>query len=347
MADNQDSFGNKLPTVSEWFDAAALQRQAAPGASCVDQHHKYVSRCPYCHTRLPGPSAPAEGVVDPFNFEVQLAERLKDPEWLAKWNTGEDLKSFNEMLQALRSEEGDSVTLLADNADFGGPANAIECCGAWTDWRDWRFTGDTLMGALLAAYQAKLAPEAAQALQRQALFEQDAQAVFEQASAAPVSREVVEALRPFANLGAALPEHYPQDSRFHGPGRPRFWYEIDPAHIWAARDALSAIQPAPGVEEEGDLSAVDESAASVAAQPDCSAAPHSDGKDVEVLLTRLKRHHGVAHRAALSHSPESLEATLSDAATLIAAQAARLRDLNRELAALKATVWPESEGSHP
>ena len=47
------------------------------------------------------------------------------------------------------------------------------------------------------------------------------------------------ALKPFANLGAALPEHYPQhDDRQLGPGHPRFWYEIDPAHIWAARKAI-------------------------------------------------------------------------------------------------------------
>ena len=55
-----------------------------------------------------------------------------------------------------------------------------------------------------------------------------------------VTAEYKAALQPFASLGAALPEHYPHDSRYHGPGHPRFWYEIDPAHIWAARAALTA-----------------------------------------------------------------------------------------------------------
>jgi len=50
--------------------------------------------------------------------------------------------------------------------------------------------------------------------------------------------EAREALRPFANLGAALPEHYSHDSRFHGPGHPRFWYEIDPKNIWKARSVI-------------------------------------------------------------------------------------------------------------
>lgn len=63
--------------------------------------------------------------------------------------------SFLQMLQTLRADEGDSVTLLADNGD-GQPNNAIECCGAWTDWREARFTGSTLSEAMTAAYVAKV-----------------------------------------------------------------------------------------------------------------------------------------------------------------------------------------------
>lgn len=93
----------------------------------------------------------------PLDFEAQLAERLADPEWVAKWNAVEDDgMSFERLLNAMRSEEGDTVTLLADNPDFNGqPNNAIECCGSWTDWREVRFTGDTLRGALLAAYRSR------------------------------------------------------------------------------------------------------------------------------------------------------------------------------------------------
>jgi len=94
-----------------------------------------------------------------LSFEAELAERFADPEWVAKWNAAEDdARPFVEMLNALRAEEGDSVTLLCDNPDFNGqPNNAIECCGDWTNWQERRFTGDTLRAAVLAAYRAKKA----------------------------------------------------------------------------------------------------------------------------------------------------------------------------------------------
>jgi hypothetical protein len=95
--------------------------------------------------------------ADPLNFEAQLAERLADPEWVAKWTVKQDeTRPFVEMLNALRAEEGDSVTLLSDNPDFNGqPNNVIECCGAWTDWQERRFGGDTLRAAVLAAYRTR------------------------------------------------------------------------------------------------------------------------------------------------------------------------------------------------
>lgn len=102
-----------------------------------------------------------------FSFEVQLAERLDDPEWRAKWKSDEDgLRSFQTMLNALRADEGDSITLLCDNPDFNGmPNNAVECNGAWTNWKDHRFTGDSLLLAVRAAYQARtVAPTVHQAL---------------------------------------------------------------------------------------------------------------------------------------------------------------------------------------
>ncbi len=62
--------------------------------------------------------------------------------------------TFIHMLHGLRSEEGDSLTLLADNGD-GPPNNAVECCGSWTDWKERRFSGDTLDAAMRAAYHAR------------------------------------------------------------------------------------------------------------------------------------------------------------------------------------------------
>lgn len=61
---------------------------------------------------------------------------------------------LGQLISALRSDEGDSVTLLSDNPE-GPPNNAIECCGMWTGWIDRRFEGETLAAALLAAYRAR------------------------------------------------------------------------------------------------------------------------------------------------------------------------------------------------
>lgn len=55
------------------------------------------------------------------------------------------------LIHALRRVEGDEVTILGDNPDFGGPNNAVECCGDWTDYADRRFTGESLLDALSAA----------------------------------------------------------------------------------------------------------------------------------------------------------------------------------------------------
>lgn len=106
---------------------------------------------------FPRPSRP-QGEEGLLSFEAQLAERLNDPEWLAKWNADEEgLVPFQAMLTALRRDEGDSITLLCDNPDFNGqPNNAVECCGEWTDWKDRRFTGDSLLLAVRAAYLARI-----------------------------------------------------------------------------------------------------------------------------------------------------------------------------------------------
>lgn len=59
------------------------------------------------------------------------------------------------LIETLRADEADSVTIFADNADFGGPNSAVECCGGWTGWLDQRFVGDNLLEALVAASIAK------------------------------------------------------------------------------------------------------------------------------------------------------------------------------------------------
>lgn len=57
------------------------------------------------------------------------------------------------LVEALRAEEGHSVTLICDNPDFNmGPNNQVECCGDYTGWHEVHFAGDTLTAALLSAY---------------------------------------------------------------------------------------------------------------------------------------------------------------------------------------------------
>ena len=64
------------------------------------------------------------------------------------------------LCEALRASEGSSVTLVCDNPDFNGqPNNAVDCNGDWTGWNDQRFTGDTILDALVAAHDAMTAFE--------------------------------------------------------------------------------------------------------------------------------------------------------------------------------------------
>jgi hypothetical protein len=60
------------------------------------------------------------------------------------------------LIDQLRSNEGDSVTILCDNPDFNGlPDRVIVVNGAWTNWQDRRFGADTLVQALRAAVKAR------------------------------------------------------------------------------------------------------------------------------------------------------------------------------------------------
>lgn len=59
------------------------------------------------------------------------------------------------LINALRAEEGDSVTLCADNADFGGPNAVIECFGSWTGWETRRIPGNSLLDCLRLAVFAR------------------------------------------------------------------------------------------------------------------------------------------------------------------------------------------------
>ena len=58
------------------------------------------------------------------------------------------------LVNRLRDEEADTVTVLCDNPE-GPPNNAVECCGFWTGFVERRFEGDTIGQALAEAVAAK------------------------------------------------------------------------------------------------------------------------------------------------------------------------------------------------
>lgn len=65
-----------------------------------------------------------------------------------------------QIILALRADEGDSVTILCANPDFNGqPDYAIECNGAWTNWNNRRFAGDTILDCLREARETQVATE--------------------------------------------------------------------------------------------------------------------------------------------------------------------------------------------
>lgn len=59
-------------------------------------------------------------------------------------------------IDQLRADEGATVTLCSDNADFNGLPNcAVEVTDAWTAYRPETFRADTLLEALQLACAAK------------------------------------------------------------------------------------------------------------------------------------------------------------------------------------------------
>lgn len=59
-------------------------------------------------------------------------------------------------IEALREEDGAAVTILCDdeNATTVNEQCGIDVMGAWTDWKERRFYGRTVLAALKAAVTA-------------------------------------------------------------------------------------------------------------------------------------------------------------------------------------------------
>lgn len=66
-----------------------------------------------------------------------------------------DATEIVDAINKLRTEEGQSVEIVHDNADFGGPNCAITWCSGTGDFVGTTFYGDTVADALKAALNAQ------------------------------------------------------------------------------------------------------------------------------------------------------------------------------------------------
>lgn len=63
------------------------------------------------------------------------------------------------LVDLLRRDQGNSVIILCDNEEAETLAEqcAVEVCAYWTQWKERRFYGETVLAALQAAYTASRA----------------------------------------------------------------------------------------------------------------------------------------------------------------------------------------------
>lgn len=69
--------------------------------------------------------------------------------------TGAEMITCWTLVELLTQDEASSVTINNPNPDFGGPAYVIDVSGEWTDYKDVRFEGDTLLACLDEANRAR------------------------------------------------------------------------------------------------------------------------------------------------------------------------------------------------
>lgn len=60
-----------------------------------------------------------------------------------------------EMINELRANEGAELILYCDNPNFKGNNNAIAIIDDWTDWKEKRYEGETLIECLQKALTDK------------------------------------------------------------------------------------------------------------------------------------------------------------------------------------------------
>ncbi len=59
------------------------------------------------------------------------------------------------LINELRKDEGDWVRLLNDNASFQGESSMVSCFGAWTEFKEKFFVGDSVHQCLEKAVEAR------------------------------------------------------------------------------------------------------------------------------------------------------------------------------------------------
>lgn len=89
-----------------------------------------------------------EAAVAIMEYATDAIEQIRREETSRNEHQAETLR----LMDILRSQEADSVTLCSDNPDFNGQPNCLVICnGDWTGWEDRRFQADTVLDALRAA----------------------------------------------------------------------------------------------------------------------------------------------------------------------------------------------------
>ncbi|AYJ87628.1 hypothetical protein D3Y57_19015 [Sphingomonas paeninsulae] len=227
-------------------------------AKMQDMARRYLEPAPYVdrvgHVCRNGSDAELHAFLGDVIYMLDGPEqRVAFPNAALATPTAQPVEARDEwvMVNRLRDEEADTVTILCDNPE-GPPNNAVECSGFWTGFADRRFEGATIAEALAVAVAAK--DEAAHIGYPPIIYDDKVIAKAMNASAQPVegieqAREcdverVAEAMRAWATDGADIQSKYYAIDRGK---RVQSFDDRDEAHLFARRlnalAAIAAMQP--------------------------------------------------------------------------------------------------------
>lgn len=66
----------------------------------------------------------------------------------AEYKEFQELRLTVKLIDQLRTSEGDSINILCADPEADEELVYVDACGEWTDWKDKRFVGKTLLLAL-------------------------------------------------------------------------------------------------------------------------------------------------------------------------------------------------------